>query len=330
MNEHIGLIDEFAQALAVKATGNTLLIPSSKGGGSMTFMRIGDDFRIMIGNYYLKEQLVMERINKFGADEYILISFNDIFEPFEKSEQVTVQYQQPRVVVFSETVSSVLIFPSHTFFRSIYIAVSQAYLKKMMAHIQHPIISRIAENKEHFAFESNVTVAMVKCAYDLINENVNEDLKTIYFKIKCEELLCHLFNKLMERKDEPVSKFHISDIKAVYKIKDYLQSHLDTAPYIPNLAKEAAMSEPKLRKLFRQTFGKGVYEYYQSLRMQEAARLLKEKRLSVSEVGYQLGFVNLSHFTKVFEEYIGMKPKKWSIAQAEPSKIDQTNFSKLP
>jgi len=50
--------------------------------------------------------------------------------------------------------------------------------------------------------------------------------------------------------------------------------------------------------------------------MQEAARLLKEKRLAVSEVGYQLGFVNLSHFTKVFEEYIGMKPKKWSIAQA--------------
>lgn len=330
MKDHIGLIDEFAQALGVKATGNRIRIPSSKGGGSMTFVRIADDFRIMIGNYYLKEQLVMERINKFGADEYILISFNDIFEPFEKSKQVTVQYQQPRVVVFSETISSMLTFPSHTFFRSIYIAVNQAYLKKMMADIQHPIINRIAENNEHFAFESNVTVGMVKCANDLINENVNEDLKTLYFKIKCEELLCHLFNKLMERKDDPVSKFHINDIKAVYKIKDYLQSHLDTAPNIANLAKEAAMSEPKLRKLFRQTFGKGVFDYYQSQRMQEAARLLKEKRLSVSEVGYQLGFVNLSHFTKVFEEYIGMKPKKWSIAQAELFNMDEANLFKLP
>ncbi|UZJ63155.1 helix-turn-helix domain-containing protein [Sphingobacterium sp. KU25419] len=46
--------------------------------------------------------------------------------------------------------------------------------------------------------------------------------------------------------------------------------------------------------------------------MQEAARLLREERLSVSEVGYQLGFSNLGHFTKVFEAVIGVKPKKYS------------------
>ncbi len=46
--------------------------------------------------------------------------------------------------------------------------------------------------------------------------------------------------------------------------------------------------------------------------MKEAARLLKEEQLSVSEVGYRLGFTNLSHFTRVFEEHIGMKPKKFS------------------
>jgi len=73
------------------------------------------------------------------------------------------------------------------------------------------------------------------------------------------------------------------------------------------------MSEPKIRKLFQQTFGKGVFEYYQSARMKEAARLLKDKRLTVSEVGYQLGFTNLSHFSRVFEQYIGTKPKKYSV-----------------
>jgi AraC-like DNA-binding protein len=31
--------------------------------------------------------------------------------------------------------------------------------------------------------------------------------------------------------------------------------------------------------------------------------------MSVSEVGYALGFSNLSHFTKVFEEHNGIKPK---------------------
>jgi len=73
------------------------------------------------------------------------------------------------------------------------------------------------------------------------------------------------------------------------------------------------MSEPKLRKLFKQTFGKGVFEYYQTARMQEATKLLKERRMTVSEVGYQLGFTNLSHFSRVFEQYTGMKPKKFSV-----------------
>jgi len=105
---------------------------------------------------------------------------------------------------------------------------------------------------------------------------------------------------------------HIDDIKAIYTIKIHLQSHLNQAPDIASLAKEAGMSEAKMRKLFKQTFGKRVFEYYQSARMQESARLLKEKHLTVSEVGYQLGFTNLSHFARVFEQHIGMKPKKYS------------------
>jgi AraC-like DNA-binding protein len=46
--------------------------------------------------------------------------------------------------------------------------------------------------------------------------------------------------------------------------------------------------------------------------MKEAARLLKEEKLSVSDVGYELGFTNLSHFSRVFNEHIGMKPKQYS------------------
>ena len=43
--------------------------------------------------------------------------------------------------------------------------------------------------------------------------------------------------------------------------------------------------------------------------MAEAARLLA--RLSVSETGYQLGFTNLSHFTRLFERHFQMKPKQY-------------------
>jgi len=72
------------------------------------------------------------------------------------------------------------------------------------------------------------------------------------------------------------------------------------------------MAETKMRKLFRQIYGMGLYQYYQAFRIKEAAYLIKEKKLSVSQVGYQMGFTNLSHFTRVFEKETGYKPKKYS------------------
>ena len=41
--------------------------------------------------------------------------------------------------------------------------------------------------------------------------------------------------------------------------------------------------------------------------MMEAASLLNH--LSVSETGYKLGFINLSHFTRLFERHYQIKPK---------------------
>ncbi len=72
------------------------------------------------------------------------------------------------------------------------------------------------------------------------------------------------------------------------------------------------MSPTKLHRLFKQVFADSVFSYYQQFRMKEAARLLKENKMSVSEVGYQIGFTNLSHFSRVFKEHTGMNPKQYT------------------
>lgn len=83
-------------------------------------------------------------------------------------------------------------------------------------------------------------------------------------------------------------------------------------PNLPELAKSGHMSESKMKKLFKQIFGKSIYNYYQYFRMMEAAHVIRKKNFSVSQAGHHVGFTSLSHFTKKFEEYIGVKPKKYS------------------
>jgi AraC-like DNA-binding protein len=95
-------------------------------------------------------------------------------------------------------------------------------------------------------------------------------------------------------------------------VRDRLLENLEQPPFITELSTLAAMSPTKLKRLFSQVFGNSIFSYYQGIRMKEAARLLKDERLSVSAVGYRLGFTNLSHFSRAFEAHIGLKPKRYS------------------
>lgn len=202
--------------------------------------------------------------------------------------------------------------PSNTVFGSITIGVSQHYLRQLFGHLDHPVVASVLAAEDTFVLETDISPEIIHAAGNMLHQPVPESLESQYYKLKCEELLCYTFALLMQREAVPLSKMHLADIKAIYAIKRRLQSPSGEAPTSAALAKEAGMSGPKMRKLFKQTFGKGVFDYYQSRRMQEAARLLKEKRLTVSEIGYQLGFTNLSHFSRVFEQHIGLKPKKYS------------------
>jgi AraC-like DNA-binding protein len=98
----------------------------------------------------------------------------------------------------------------------------------------------------------------------------------------------------------------------IYKIREQMLEHLETLPTIKELAISANMSPTKLKRLFKQIFGSTIFNYYQQFRMKEAATLLKMGNLSVSNIGYQLGFTNLSHFSRVFAAHMGMKPKQYS------------------
>lgn len=309
-----GIMLEFARALGATMQGRFFYIPESKGGGYLTGFSWENGLRMMVRNYFLYEEILLERTNELAEGQDDIIFFMGGIFPVPLQQEKQLIPEQASVFICTHAISSVLTMPSNTFFRSVTVAAPRQYLQKFFGDILHPVVVSILEAREDFAIETSISPEMIKVASEMLRQSIPEGLESHFCKLKCEELLCYIFVLLMQREAIPSKSMHIEDIKAIYAIKLRLQLHLDEPPNIALLAREAGMSEPKMRKLFKQTFGKGVFEYYQSMRMQEAARLLKEKRLTVSEVGYQLGFTNLSHFSRVFEAYIGLKPKKYSVA----------------
>ncbi|RFM27659.1 helix-turn-helix transcriptional regulator [Deminuibacter soli] len=63
--------------------------------------------------------------------------------------------------------------------------------------------------------------------------------------------------------------------KAIYTIRDTIVSDLSTPPNLRALTTASGMSESKMQRLFRQIFGNSIYNYYQLLRIKEAAYLIR-------------------------------------------------------
>ncbi len=143
--------------------------------------------------------------------------------------------------------------------------------------------------------------------------NIEDDLSHFYMQIKVQELIYLLFQQLVLRENIAAHySINSADVERLLRIRNEILHDLGAPPVLSELAQIAAMSETKLKQLFKQTFGDTIYNYYQHARMEEAAFLLKQGNHSVTEVGYELGFSNLSHFSRLFEKHHGLAPKRFS------------------
>ena len=308
---NIGMVADFAKAIGATVRGRFAHIPAAKGAGYVTGFDWSGELRMMIRNYHLNEDVVVEWTTDAAPEDNLVFLLSGIL-PSASEPAGPLLPESANLLICKQGLTSIISMPANTVFGSVTIRASRQYLQRVFGQSAHPVVKSVIEAGDAFVLEASLSAQIINAAGEMLHAPIPDSLESHYYKLKCEELLCYIFALLMQREAIPMSKMHITDIKAIYAVKQRLQSRLDEAPDIALLAKQAGMSGPKLRKLFRQTFGKGVFEYYQSARMTEAARLLREKRLSVSEAGYQMGFSNLSHFSRVFEQHIGMKPKKYS------------------
>lgn len=93
------------------------------------------------------------------------------------------------------------------------------------------------------------------------------------------------------------------------KVRSIMESHLDNDQFgIHELCKEIGMSRAQLYRKFKSLTDKTVNEYLMKFRLFKAKELLLHTELNVSEVAYEVGFKNLSHFSRAFRDAFGINP----------------------
>ena len=280
-------------------------IPEQFGNGYCSGCVFNENVRILILDYQLNKEVTIENPEINIPGKMILFKFQNISSNHIK--------QMPSVLIATSRMNTDEVISVHNNNSSINIEMDSNYLEELFELSKRSqVLQSLSENIQPLLFEQMIFSTIQTILDEIISEPVDEDFKWIFRKIKTEELVCRLLIELEKRKDKQIYPLNKRDVRAIYGIKEEILNHLDTPPVINDLAIKVNMSPTKLKTIFRQIFGDSIFSYYQDFRMKEAARLLKEEQLSVSDVGYQLGFSNLSHFSRLFEKHIGMKPKRYS------------------
>jgi len=146
----------------------------------------------------------------------------------------------------------------------------------------------------------------------LINYNLNQTIKNLYYRGKAYELLSLYFNRSEDANIEqcPFLVDETNVIK-IRKAKDIIISRLAEPPSLQELADEIGLNLKKLKEGFRQIYGDSVFSFLFDYKMEVARKLLESGENNVNEVGLKVGYSTASHFIAAFKKKYGTTPKKY-------------------
>ncbi|MDN3693557.1 AraC family transcriptional regulator [Chryseobacterium tructae] len=308
------ILKNLAYLLGAEIKQRKLEIPLPYGSGYCTGFIFNEHIRMLISNYKLNENIIIENPELNPAKKMLFFKFQNVFSNTEKISDRKHFTKLPSVLIGTSRLNTDNVVSIHTNTETINIEVDADYLRELFQEEEQSVLLKnLLQNTEPFLFEQLVYPSLQNIVDQIISEETEERFRLFFLRIKAEELICRLLMELEKRNEKRLYALNTRDIETIYEIKEQILAHLEVPPVINDLAVKAGMSPTKLKRLFKQIFGDSIFSYYQGFRMKEAAFLLREKKHTVSEVGYAMGFTNLSHFSKIFNEHIGMKPKQYSM-----------------
>lgn len=121
--------------------------------------------------------------------------------------------------------------------------------------------------------------------------------------------------------------------KIANDIMYYIYTHIDTNIDIEELSLDLKISKFHMHRIFKEVFGRNIYESIKSIRLQKASNLLLTNKYStISSIVNSCGYSSQSSFIKIFKDRFGMSPKEWKnggYKEYSNNIINQSRFATL-
>ena len=100
--------------------------------------------------------------------------------------------------------------------------------------------------------------------------------------------------------------------KIANDVMNYIYKYIDTNINIDELSLQLNISKFHLHRIFKEEFGKNIYESIKSIRLEKAANLLITNKYStITDISKMTGYSSQTSFLRAFKERFLMTPKEW-------------------
>ena len=114
----------------------------------------------------------------------------------------------------------------------------------------------------------------------------------------------------MDKTPEIMSKSYMNE--QFECVDRYMKAHLSDCVGLYDISTACNMSVSKISSLFRALRGCGPMAYFNSLRIEEAKKLILGGEVNMTRVSAKLGFGSSQYFSKVFKKYVGVTPTEYA------------------
>lgn len=102
------------------------------------------------------------------------------------------------------------------------------------------------------------------------------------------------------------------DEKFLSRLIRIIEEHMDNENFgVDMLSEKIGMSQSVLYKKIKALTDMSVNDFSKSIRLKRAAQLLRQKRNTVYEIGYMVGFTDRKYFSREFKKHFGLTPSEY-------------------
>ncbi|MEO1012733.1 MAG: AraC family transcriptional regulator [Bacteroidota bacterium] len=149
---------------------------------------------------------------------------------------------------------------------------------------------------------------------------IGEKMEILEYQTDFQRLLSilNILNELAVSQDSKVlnaegfsMKTEVKDNDRINTVFNFVKVNFKEDISLEEMADMVSMTVPSFCRYFKKITNKTFVQFVNEYRLVHASKLLAEKPMSITEVCFESGFNNFSHFNKQFKAFTGQNPSEY-------------------